>query len=70
MMYRAKVTFIQKWVGDNFNCNFVRDEFDVFAEVLNEDLAACLENLNNLEYRRRLLLSEINIKYHAPSKLP
>lgn len=59
MVYRAKITSIQAWVAANYNMNaypHVRDAKDVYIEVMDENEAELLENMNrNQENWYRLL---------------
>ena len=66
MKYRAKVTAIQAWVENHYNTNkynLVKDAYDTYIEVDNEDEAEKLETLNKLRREERKLKMEITDTY-------
>lgn len=71
MVYRAKITKIQAMVDDLLSLNYynrVKDSFDVYIEVENEEIAEQLELLNETASRlslQKLRLIDLIDNYNA-----
>lgn len=67
MVYRAKITWIQDWVENNYNINAystVCDEKDLYIEVNDEDEAELLESINRKQEELLRLKAQWYEKYH------
>lgn len=67
MVYRAKITWIQDWVENNYNINdysTVCDEKDLYIEVNDEDEAELLESINRKQEELLRLKAQWYEKYH------
>lgn len=66
MVYRAKITKIQRWVESHYTNEdyaIVRDEKDWYIELNNEDEAELVESINRKQEELLRLMKQWDEKY-------